>query len=220
MVYKDITKYSSPWFTPAAQVAATFGMGRKVRSLTIHHWGNRGQDPYGIINFFCDGTRDPRTATSAHYVVWPGNVACVVDPDNAAWHAGNSAGNATSIGLELRPEATDADYAVAAELIRDLRKVYGDVPLIPHKSWSSTACPGVWDLKRLDRLARGTSPAKKPTKEEANVADKGNVKEWNTWAFRNPAVEKAKDAYALLRGCYYGIQDVLKIVKEIRAAQK
>src|SRR5699024_11334888 len=42
--------------------------------------------------------------------------------------------------------------------IAELRAVYGSLPLSPHKRWTSTQCPGNWDLGRLDRLARGVKP--------------------------------------------------------------
>lgn len=77
---------------------------------------------------------------------------------------GNSRGNHESIGIECRPEATEGDYATVAALVADLRAVYGNIPLVPHKSWTSTACPGVWDLGKIDRLARGVkAPVKVPT---------------------------------------------------------
>ena len=67
-------------------------------------------------------------------------------------------GNHESIGIECRPEATEGDYATVAALVADLRKVYGNVPLKRHKDWTSTACPGVWDIAKIDRLARGKQP--------------------------------------------------------------
>lgn len=70
-------------------------------------------------------------------------------------HAGDWDANLTSIGIECRPEATDADYATVAWLIAWLRARYGDHPLYPHKQFTQTTCPGRWDLARLDRLARG-----------------------------------------------------------------
>jgi N-acetylmuramoyl-L-alanine amidase len=71
--------------------------------------------------------------------------------------------NVHSVGIECRPEASDEDYQTVAELIAWLRDQYGDLPLKPHKSVYNTACPGQWDLDRLDRLARGTqAPAATP----------------------------------------------------------
>ena len=153
MAYEYITKHNSPAFTPAAECRKVFGHDRKIESITIHWWGVDGQDFEGPISWFCR----PDATTSAHYIVEAGRVACIVDPDDAAWHAGNARGNATSIGLELRPEARDGDYATAAELIRTLRDTYGDLPLIPHRDWKATQCPGRWDLARLDALARNTA---------------------------------------------------------------
>ena len=90
-----------------------------------------------------------------------------MDPDRRAWHAGNGKANHTQIGIEsLDPNASQraGTMATAAALIADLRSVYGDLPLYPHKHWTSTACPGNYDLKALDRLARGKAPAPAPSK--------------------------------------------------------
>lgn len=149
--YTYITKHTSPNQNARSS---------KIKSITIHHWGSRGQKFDNVVSWLCD----KRAGTSAHYVVEAGKVACIVDPDRRAWHAGNSRGNHESIGIECRPEATEGDYATVAALVADLRAVYGNIPLVPHKSWTSTACPGVWDLGKIDRLARGVkAPVKVPT---------------------------------------------------------
>lgn len=163
--YEYLKQYDSPNFTPAAKVQRVFGMPRKITAITIHHWGVTGQKFANVVNFLCrkDGN------TSAHYVAEAGRVACIVDPDDAAWHAGSAVGNATSVGIECRPEATDADYETVAALVRDLRKTYGDLPLVPHKKWKATACPGRWDLERLDKLARKAAPAPAPAAKTHTV---------------------------------------------------
>ena len=144
--YEYITKFTSP---------NQNARNSKVKSLTIHHWGARGQKFDNVVNWLCQ----KRAGTSAHYVVEAGKVACIVDPDRRAWHAGNSRGNHESIGIECRPEATEGDYATVAALVADLRAVYGNIPLKRHKDWTSTACPGVWDIGKIDRLARGVKPS-------------------------------------------------------------
>ena len=144
--YTYITKFTSP--NQNARKS-------KVKSITIHHWGSRGQKFDNVVNWLCQ----KRAGTSAHYVVEAGKVACIVDPDRRAWHAGNSRGNHESIGIECRPEATEGDYATVAALVADLRAVYGNIPLKRHKDWTSTACPGVWDIGKIDRLARGVKPS-------------------------------------------------------------
>ena len=143
--YKYITKYTSP---------NQNARNSRIKSITIHHWGSRGQKFDNVVHWLCQ----KRAGTSAHYVVEAGKVACIVDPDRRAWHAGNSRGNHESIGIECRPEATDGDYATVAALVADLRAVYGNIPLKRHKDWTSTACPGVWDIAKIDRLARGVKP--------------------------------------------------------------
>jgi len=139
-------------FTPAALVPAAFGQARRIDGIVIHHWGLTGQTHDGVVNFFC--STGPGE-TSAHFVVSAGRISCIVSPDDAAWHCPGK--NATTIGIECRPEATDADYATVAELIRYLRGQYGNLPLSRHRDWYATACPGIWDLARLDRLASGSA---------------------------------------------------------------
>ena len=135
-------------YTPGRQ-------GRKVKDVVIHHWGLDGQTHDGVVDWFCNPAKGAQT--SAHFVVSGGRVHCIVSPADTAWHAGNWDENLQSIGIECRPEATAADYATVAELVRWLRTRYGDLPLRPHKAFFATSCPGRWDLTRLDRLARGTT---------------------------------------------------------------
>ena len=147
--YKYITKFTSP--NQNARKS-------KITGLTIHWWGNPvGQKIEGIVSWLCD----KRAGTSAHYVVSDGIVYCIVDPDRRAWHAGNSAANHSQIGIELDPNASKraGTMRTAAALIADLRKTYGNLPLYPHRHWTSTQCPGNYDLVALDRLARGSVPA-------------------------------------------------------------
>lgn len=164
-------------FTPRNQVPLVYGRPRTIDAITIHWWGLYGQTHDGINAFFC--TTGPG-ATSAHFVVsgipYP-RINCIVNPWDAAWHAGNAVGNATTIGIECRPEATDADYAVVAETVRFLRDTYGlNLPLIPHRDWQATQCPGNYDLGRIHRMAEAlkfnppvVQPPKPPTGEVVNL---------------------------------------------------
>ena len=153
MSYKIDESLSDNEFTAAGNVGAVFGTPRRFESITIHHWGSFGQTHDGINNFFVNRNRN----TSAHFVVSDGRINCLVSPANASWAAGNAYGNATSIHIECRPEATDGDYATVAWLVSWLRNVYGNLPLRPHNSWTATLCPGKWDLGRVDREARATT---------------------------------------------------------------
>lgn len=156
MSYHAITEHTAANYTP--------GRPDGIESITIHWWGEPSQ--YTAPNAFETvlsylASPNPRQS-SAHYVVEAGRVACIVDPDDRAWHAGDGIsgpGNGASIGIECHPRASDGDYATIAELIAELRSVYGNLPLVPHNRWTATACPGNYDLARLDVLARGQKPA-------------------------------------------------------------
>lgn len=158
MTYIIDETLSDSEFTDSLSVLGTFGVPRRIESITIHHYGSFGQRPEDVVDFFLH--RNPNT--SAHFVAGSGKVWCLVSPLNAAWAAGNAYGNATSIHIECQPEATDADYDLVAWLVRFLREHYGDLPLKAHREWSATACPGIWDLGRLDREARATGPVQAP----------------------------------------------------------
>ena len=145
-------------FTPAGSVAGVFGTPRRYESITIHHWGSFGQTHDGVVDFFVNRN----AATSAHFVASDNRIHCLVSPQDSAWAAGNAYGNATSIHIEAHPEATDGDYATVAWLVSFLREHYGDLPLKAHREWSSTACPGIWDLGRVDREARAWGGAVEP----------------------------------------------------------
>lgn len=185
MTYTLRESRNSKNFTRASDVPFVFGMPRVIEAITIHHWGSLGQRFEDVENFLCTNN----TPTSAHYVVQAGLVSCIVTPDDAAWHSGSPRGNAKTVGLELRPEATDADYQTAAELVRDIRKWAGDIPLLPHNHWFNTACPGKWDLARLDRMARAAAapaPVIKPASSTPAKTSKPAPK---------PAAKPAKTNY-------------------------
>lgn len=156
MSYALQEQYNSKNQVPGTDANSIWGLGpRRVTSITIHHWGDPGQQFDIVRDFLCTNN----TPTSAHYVVQDGLVACIVSPDDCAFHAGNAEGNTFSVGIECRPEATDGDYQTIGELVAFIRGIYGDLPLFPHNHWYNTACPGDYDLNRIDALARSGPPA-------------------------------------------------------------
>lgn len=154
MSYQYLTHFTSNNSTPRASVAAVFGLARDIKGFTYHHWGDPAANPTfeGIVSWL---TR-PNGNTSAHYVAEgkpQRRVACIVAPYDAAWHTGTALGNATTIGIELNPQATDEDYDVAAELSADLISAFGDQLKYGHRDWTPTACPGRYDINKIDRLS-------------------------------------------------------------------
>lgn len=155
MAYNEITNRTSPnkWIG-----------GNTIKGITIHWYGDPKTNPTaeGVVNWLCN----PASQVSAHFVitgtgrkVWQ----LVADKDRA-WHA--MSGNHSTLGLELDPRCRDSDYDVAAEVIADLWRYYGKLPLYPHKHWVNTACPGKYDMKRLQREAEAklNPPKKTPAK--------------------------------------------------------
>lgn len=144
--YNEINNLNSPNFTAGRG-------GKKISGVTVHWWGDPAQNPTaeGVVSWLCN----PRSQVSAHYVVTGTNrrVWCIVNDKDTAWHSGDWTGNQTTLGLELDPRCRPEDYDTAAELIADIWRYYGKLPLIPHKQWKATACPGNYNVAHLYALA-------------------------------------------------------------------
>lgn len=175
MSHNVLTQFNSPSFTPNAQVRAVFGYPRTIDAITIHWWGDPNTNPTfeGVINWLCR----PSVQVSCHDVVTGTGrrVAVLVDNVNAAWHSGNARGNATTLAFECDPRCRQEDYEVAAEDIAETWKFYGRIiPLVPHKHWKATACPGNYDLGRLHNMAlaiyNGAPAPAKATEAEIRFA--------------------------------------------------
>lgn len=128
--------------------------------IVIHHWGADGQSHNGVIRELCA----PGVEKSAHYIVSGRRVTCIVDPDDRAWHAGPG-GNPRGIGIECRPECDDETFRTVAELIRDIRAVYGHLPLTGHRDYMATECPGRYyarlgELSQLADTIHASAPAR------------------------------------------------------------
>lgn len=145
----DETTWDSKNYTPAAAVPAVFGRPRTTGRCTLHHWDAPENRPAFVPT--ANHLSRPGGNTSAHFVVEAGRVACLVSPSNAAWHAGSAEGNATSIGIECNPRASDGDIEEVAALIAWIEDVYGPQEIWLHKEWSPTACPGRYEAVR-DRI--------------------------------------------------------------------
>lgn len=153
MSYELITQYDSPNYTVGRQ-------GCSIKRIVIHHWGAEGQSFMGVVNWLCRNGG----GSSAHYVLEANKVACIVAPENTAWHAGNWDANLESIGIECRPEMTDGDLYTLAELIHDLWDAYGYLPLCGHKDIVSTYCPGKYypKLSYIETQAKNFSASALP----------------------------------------------------------
>lgn len=140
MGYEYLTNYNANAYMVGRM---SNGVQYAVDKIIIHHWGAEGQTFDGVCAWF----ENPSCQTSAHYVVDGGRVACLVNLSDTAYHAGDWGANLTSIGIECRPEMSDADIETVCELVAYLYKVYGELPIYGHKDFSSTACPGKYYSK-------------------------------------------------------------------------
>lgn len=160
MSYDLITNYKSGNYSPGRPYGAP-------NHITIHWWGDPKTKPTfdGVARYLCrkNGT------SSAHYVAEAGRVAMLVDPKNRAWHAGNES-NPRGIGIECNPRCSAADRETVAELIADIRRTYGNLPLRMHKQFMTTACPGVWanHLAWLDDRANAILASKTTAKKKTS----------------------------------------------------
>lgn len=162
MAYEFVTQHNATFYhdRPA---------GHQYAGIAIHWWGDPADRPTfdGTINYLVYG--GAKNSASVHYVAEAGKVACLLDPDTQlSWGQGDGAGgygNNFFISIECNPRASNEDYQTVAELIAELRATYGPLPLKPHRAFTSTQCPGVWDLARLDRIANGITPGQDPLPE-------------------------------------------------------
>ncbi|MGQ3212308.1 N-acetylmuramoyl-L-alanine amidase [Shinella sp.] len=114
-----------------------------IDHIVVHYTTSRNIE--GSIQWFKHG--NPRT--SAHYIVGrDGALVQMVNDSERAWHAGSSAMNARSIGIEhvAAPgdEITPEQEKVSAKLIRWLMQEY-EIPkanVIPHVCVKPTSCCG------------------------------------------------------------------------------
>lgn len=143
MEYEYITKYDSPNF---GYPEGTRGQN-KPKQIVIHHWGSDDSTFSGTVSWLCN----PKSQVSAHFVAEAGRSACLLNWNDAGWHAGNKNVNMSSIGIECHPRCSYADMVEVAKVIALMWTEYGKLPLVGHKDIVATACPGRW-YDKLDKL--------------------------------------------------------------------
>lgn len=143
-----------------------FTQGRPLGApnvIVIHHWGIDGQNFDAVCAYLCR----PNGNSSAHYVVEAGRVCELISPDHRAWHAG-AKGNPRGIGIECRPECSEADREQVAQLVAYLYRRYGTMPITQHKDYMSTDCAGRWGAYLSWLKRRATEINTSPTQLEVD----------------------------------------------------
>lgn len=168
-IYSDLITSSD-----SRPMACGYYVRQKIDRIVIHH-NDAVNKNVAINTWLANG----KAQTSANYEIANDEIIGVVGEQTAAWHAGNGAMNARSIGLEhlnatLAPTYTISEktYASSAKLIADICKRYGFYPdsthIIPHKSVTATACPGGIDMNKLIKMAQAVYAGKKVTVDKGN----------------------------------------------------
>lgn len=157
MAYEYITKFTSPNRTRGRG-------GRRITGIVIHWWDDPSKKPTfdAVVNWLCR----PGGTSSAHYVAEAGKVACIVATKDTAWHCGHYPSNQTTIGIECNPRMSAGDLETVAELIADIRKTYGRLPLSKHSDYQQTTCPGTYagKIAQLDKRAEEIRTGGKPAR--------------------------------------------------------
>lgn len=116
-------------------------------TVTIHNTGNPRSTARNERAWLTNPS-NTRTA-SFHYAVDAADIVEVIPPNEVAWHAGDAAGNRSSIGIEI---CESGNYSLnvenAVELAAHLLKTKGlDArALRQHHDWSRKDCP--WKIRR------------------------------------------------------------------------
>lgn len=154
-------------YTLHTRTSPNWGPGRvrlPAQHLILHWWGTpAGQSPWNIIAHLCNPAPggDPNAAVSAHEVIWPGNVAQLLDHSARSWANGNAWANDNAITIECDPNNIAATLptivARAADLVRQ-GVLTADFELSGHRDWRATSCPGDY-YARLPEIRKNITAA-------------------------------------------------------------
>lgn len=177
-----------------------YGYSSKPTGITIHHWGSTGQKHANVVNYL---TRSGGN-TSAHLVCSDGLVTRLVEDDRAAWHAGSTPGNGSTIGIECRPEMSDGDWNTLVQLCTDLEEKHGSLKYYKHSDWKNTACPG----KYANRIGELVEAVNAEHKRRKSGGSKPKPKPKPAPAKKKPAKPKKSgtepEPFPLPAGHWYG----------------
>lgn len=139
--------HRSSWFSPE-QCKQYYGKPYKPIELHIHWWDDPSKKPShdGVVAYI-----KKKTGGSVNYVVSAGKVTCMVAEENCALTT--QSGNPYGIKLECSPYGTDEDYRTIGQLVADIQRRRGRLPLVPHKRYYNTSCPGTLNLARIQAEA-------------------------------------------------------------------
>jgi N-acetyl-anhydromuramyl-L-alanine amidase AmpD len=137
----DITEHDSPNQSERTQ---------PISKLLIHNTDGPTLD--GAVSWLCN----TESQASAHLVIGrDGKVACIVDFDKAAWHAGTRYVNHASIGIECVADKNNLGLTLVQEQVlvawvRWFQWKYGikTEDIVTHRTIVATSCPvHIWSTE-------------------------------------------------------------------------
>lgn len=194
-----------------------------VKYVTAHNTGNwdvPANNYYRSLKRQNESKPDSVQA-SYHFVVDDKEIYQIIDTTNKTWHAGNSTGNNTSIGVEICMFKDKTRHAKAKkngqELIAYLLKAHklGTDKVKAHKDWSGKNCPQTilaekngWAnfTKEIKNIYNNetTSTTTAPTTKDVNyivrvTADSLNVRKGAGTSYAVVTTVKKGDAYTIVK---------------------
>lgn len=164
--------HRSSWFSPQ-QCKDYYKVPYQFREIQIHWWDNPSQKPShdGVVAYI-----KKKTGGSVNYVVSAGKITRMVTEENCALTTQN--GNPYGIKLECSPYGTDEDYRTIGWLVADIQRRRGRLPLVPHKKYWNTTCPGTLNLARIQAEADKFNKEDISMLEKFNEGDRKNINEY------------------------------------------
>lgn len=108
-------------------------------TITIHWTGPYpGQSPEMVRDWWIES----KGKASAHVIIKDDIVLQCWELDQIAWHAGCTAGNTTSIGIEVVPENTEGKFSdKSITTLKEYLATIPNLPLVRHFDWTGKDCP-------------------------------------------------------------------------------
>lgn len=181
---KELVNIVSPNYTKGRQ-------GTPVRKITFHHAVGSAQS---AVNRFLK----PSEQVSAHFIVAPDRIICMVNTDDTAWTNGVWASNLESVTIEhegdwrngFRNEATINN---SARLVAWLRKLYPTATPNRHRDIKATACPGDLPVEEIWNKATDILfPKPKPVIKTHQISETQPVP-FTTETVEDSKLEKGKN---------------------------
>ncbi len=132
---------------------------KPVKKIVIHWFG------LGTLESANTRFQNAANKVSAHYGISKGRIWQWVKEEDVAWHAGDGAVNAESIGIEhdatTDHNLSDQDYKLSGQLVAEIAKRHNILldraHIIGHKEVKPTQCPGTIDIDRIISIAMQTT---------------------------------------------------------------